>query len=550
VLATVNKDKITLDDLLDKIRKDSIPPEDSLNDPTYRNDLINKLVIDKLVLQQAAKYDWKKDSSFQAQRQDYMTGFALTQMYNDKVAGFVTVTDQEIEDHYQENKETIYKQHEQVRVSHILIEPVEDNSIAVAELRSQKADQQALEKSKQVLRRAQKEDFAELATTFSTDITSKVKGGDLGFKRRGELLPAIDSAVFTAQPGQMLGPFKSQFGYHVIKLTERSEEGYLTFDDKLKLQIRDRLKSNKENARNKIYVDSLRSAAAYTFNEEILAMPETSRVDDSSWCLIINDSDTLRAKEIWTELLRYKTYKKSPGLTIEEKENFIRNESIWAQLGLLRQTARESGYFNTPSYRKEEKNFALLKAKERIAGEAVPPYQPSQEDIIDYYESHPDLYTVEYPLHVQHIIFDDSVVAEAVRDSIVQGADFVDMAKSHYHTTGEEGIPAIYELGFIGPREMPEGFYEAASRLEPGEVSHACKTYLGYHLIKLVERKKDLTVRQVGPEISRILVDNHQRKALGMWEARMKSGAKIKVFSDKLLGVNLSKELKNSQKDN
>ncbi|MCI0531937.1 MAG: hypothetical protein L0Y74_08330, partial [candidate division Zixibacteria bacterium] len=34
VLATVNKDKITLDDLLDKIRKDSIPPEDSLNDPT------------------------------------------------------------------------------------------------------------------------------------------------------------------------------------------------------------------------------------------------------------------------------------------------------------------------------------------------------------------------------------------------------------------------------------------------------------------------------------------------------------------------------------
>ncbi len=59
------------------------------------------------------------------------------------------------------------------------------------------------------------EDFAALAKRFSK-CPSKSKGGDLGWFGKGDMVPEFDAAVFGAKKGALLGPVKTQFGWHVI----------------------------------------------------------------------------------------------------------------------------------------------------------------------------------------------------------------------------------------------------------------------------------------------------------------------------------------------
>jgi parvulin-like peptidyl-prolyl isomerase len=69
-----------------------------------------------------------------------------------------------------------------------------------------------------------KEPFAILATTHSQDQGSAPKGGDLGYFKRGMMVPEFDSAAFAGKVGDILGPIKTQFGYHIIYIEDKRNE--------------------------------------------------------------------------------------------------------------------------------------------------------------------------------------------------------------------------------------------------------------------------------------------------------------------------------------
>ncbi|MBS0395644.1 MAG: SurA N-terminal domain-containing protein, partial [Proteobacteria bacterium] len=81
-------------------------------------------------------------------------------------------------------------------------------------------DEAAKKKAEEVYALAAKPgaDFAALAKQYSQDAGSAAQGGDLGFAERSFFVGPFADAVFTMQPGQVKGPVKTQFGYHVIKL--------------------------------------------------------------------------------------------------------------------------------------------------------------------------------------------------------------------------------------------------------------------------------------------------------------------------------------------
>lgn len=66
-------------------------------------------------------------------------------------------------------------------------------------------------------------DFAELAKAYSEDQATAPKGGDLGWFGPGEMTPAFQQVVDSLQPGQVSEPFRSPFGWHLVKLIERRE---------------------------------------------------------------------------------------------------------------------------------------------------------------------------------------------------------------------------------------------------------------------------------------------------------------------------------------
>lgn len=103
---------------------------------------------------------------------------------------------------------------EQVRARHILISVAADASEADSAL--------ALAEAISITQRLRAgEDFATLAAQYSDDTGSAQQGGDLGFFGRGQMVPEFEEAAFSLPIGQISEPVKSQFGYHIIEVTEQ-----------------------------------------------------------------------------------------------------------------------------------------------------------------------------------------------------------------------------------------------------------------------------------------------------------------------------------------
>ena len=65
-------------------------------------------------------------------------------------------------------------------------------------------------------------DFAEAAKTHS-QCPSGSRGGELGSFRPGQMVPEFDKAVFTGNVGELQGPIKTEFGYHLLEVTSRQD---------------------------------------------------------------------------------------------------------------------------------------------------------------------------------------------------------------------------------------------------------------------------------------------------------------------------------------
>ncbi|HVG08029.1 MAG TPA: peptidyl-prolyl cis-trans isomerase [Thermoanaerobaculia bacterium] len=118
---------------------------------------------------------------------------------------------------YQEHQEE-YTQPEQVHARHILVK---------TEGRTDADAQKILAGAR--ARLAKGEDFAALARELSEEPAAKTSGGDLGFFGRGQMVPAFEEAAFGAQPNALVGPIKSDFGWHLIQVLEKRPAGTQPF---------------------------------------------------------------------------------------------------------------------------------------------------------------------------------------------------------------------------------------------------------------------------------------------------------------------------------
>jgi peptidyl-prolyl cis-trans isomerase D len=125
------------------------------------------------------------------------------------VAAKVKASREDVERYYNEHLGT-YTTPEQIRASHILLKTEGKND----------ADVKA--KAEGVLKEAKAGgDFAALAKKYSEDESNAQQGGDLDYFSRGRMVPEFENAAFALAPGEISDLVKTQFGYHIIKLTDR-----------------------------------------------------------------------------------------------------------------------------------------------------------------------------------------------------------------------------------------------------------------------------------------------------------------------------------------
>ena len=153
-------------------------------------------------------------SYFDAHKAEYRIGEQRKIKYilldRDQARQRVTVTPAEVERYYNQNIQQ-FQAPEQVRASHILFKTEGKN------------EEEVRKQAEEVLKKVKAGgDFAALAKQYSEDST-KDQGGDLGLFGRGRMVPEFETAAFAMQPGQVSDLVKSQFGFHIIKVTERKE---------------------------------------------------------------------------------------------------------------------------------------------------------------------------------------------------------------------------------------------------------------------------------------------------------------------------------------
>ena len=133
----------------------------------------------------------------------------------DTLAAQATAAPDEVKRVYDEELKTgKWGQPEERRARHVLITVKPD-----AKDEEKKAALARAEEIAALLRKNPKS-FPEVAKNDSQDPGSAVQGGDLGYFRRGAMVKPFEDAVFSAKKGEIVGPVKTDFGYHVIEVTD------------------------------------------------------------------------------------------------------------------------------------------------------------------------------------------------------------------------------------------------------------------------------------------------------------------------------------------
>jgi parvulin-like peptidyl-prolyl isomerase len=162
----------------------------------------------------------------------------------ESVIGKGKPSDAEIKKFYDANQDK-FKHSDEVRASHILISAsesdirskIKDEQPNLSEPEVDKLVAKEVDAAKQKAQKlymelqANPSKFAEYAHNYSEDPSSAAKGGDLGFFGQGEMVPEFSQAAFATKPGKMAELVKSEFGFHIIKVTDRKTAGVTSLDE-------------------------------------------------------------------------------------------------------------------------------------------------------------------------------------------------------------------------------------------------------------------------------------------------------------------------------
>jgi len=191
---------------------------------------------------------------FATRRGDYTVpekrSFVALVIDQDKVEQSINVTDAQLHAAYSSNLDN-FRTPERVHVRHILLD---------TRNKSDAEKKQLLTKAQDLLKQLNSgADFAQLAQKNSDDTNNAPKGGDLGWKGRGELVPDFEKAAFALQPKQISGIVTTEFGYHIIQGLERESARVKPFDE-VKAKLADELKKQSVSEKMQSIGDQIQAA--------------------------------------------------------------------------------------------------------------------------------------------------------------------------------------------------------------------------------------------------------------------------------------------------
>jgi parvulin-like peptidyl-prolyl isomerase len=205
----------------------------------------------EILYQEALRRGLQRDPQTKEKIRASEKNILISELIQQELSARTRVSEEEAREYYQAHLDEYTRQQDEMRASQILAP--------------------TLEEAQAIYRQIEEgADFSRLARERSTDASS-VQGGDLGYFTREDLLSDISKAVFSARPGTLLKPIKTEFGYHVLLVTDAQKAGTSRPFELVQNEIVGRLSREKEEQELDAFLQELRQASSIVRNEEVLS---------------------------------------------------------------------------------------------------------------------------------------------------------------------------------------------------------------------------------------------------------------------------------------
>jgi len=175
-----------------------------------KSTVLDQVISEKLLIQEAINMGLEKDNDVLEQIKKMTEQILVQVLIEREILDKVEVSDEEASEYYEQNKNS-FTEKEQVHLYNILLETEEEAQNILEQLTAGA-------------------DFSEIAIEKSTG-PSAAQGGDLGYVSAGTIIPEIGEVVFALEVEELSGVVKSDFGFHILKITDKKPETVKAFEE-------------------------------------------------------------------------------------------------------------------------------------------------------------------------------------------------------------------------------------------------------------------------------------------------------------------------------
>jgi len=381
--------------------------------------------------------------------------------------------------------------------------------------------------------------FEELAKKYSQDTGTKDKGGDLGYFERRMMVKEFDEAAFKMKVGDIVGPIQTNFGYHIIKLTDRMDTQPLESEAE---NLKDIFKKQRYQHERDVLIDSLKKKYNFTINEAVLnnfldksdslrfgmVHPKMAELADE---VLFSYADNTITIGKFLELANHNS--KITGKPMDKKDDVMNAINTLAEDMVLEEEAMNLD--------KTDPEFAQLMADYRDGiyifkiqeDEVWNKVKIDSADIYNYWEANKEKYSWPDRISFSEIFSTKDSSINKYYNMITSGAEFDSIAALYTERTAKKKDRGHYDLQDVDFND----FYKEANKIS--EVGMYTKPEVfsgGYAIFKLEDRQpaRLKTFEEAKAEVSGEYQEMLSKKLENDYVTSLENRYKPEIYYDKL----------------
>ena len=527
VVAKVGDERITVQDFREFLERNPLGYRNADEEFEGKRMLLDSLISHNLLIQ--AGYSRHIDQSPEVARimEANRERFLLDALYYGHVDSKISVSETELRNIYDDLGY-------QLRAFHIMFRNLDTANMVFGRLKAG-------------------ENFEQLAYQYSVDPRAKRNRGDMGYFVRGTGPEDFEKVVFALEVGEISPPFRTSYGYHIVKLVDRKAEPSRETYARVRQSLEQQVKLAKRNELTEQYFDSIAAKYPVTVDTAVTSYLIQKRKnlyppvvverlpkydfddeqldrDERELLLATWDGGQITVIDYLLSVRRL--------ISADDRPSFESRDSLAAMIYMLKRLdimvheAEVEKVDQTDYYQRKMKMFERYTVAEIMRNDSIPgPLAPGEEEIRDFYDQHREEYLVPAQVHLFEILVSDQMLAQKLLREIKSLDQF--QAKAFQYTERAAVRAKRGDLGYTDSLHFPAQF-RAARQIPVGTVGGPIpdrgKFSILWPVNWLPERYEDFL--NVKESIADRLATENKNEAVRKWLERRRDATSIKVYDD------------------